>query len=578
MSEFSGVDIWVSEGTYYTDESEDASIVSQDDLGSKFHIPYEVENIIGGFSGIENNKDQADPILNKTKLSGLIFEDSGITSVGSNKLIELNISTQIKFYNLEFQNSSDSPGCVFKNAELSMSTVRFEKCSFKDISGIDPIDCTGNPSYIPNISFYKCNFLNVQANGTSIIKGSFENCFFANSSFTLLNPLSRVEKCFFYNNTGDTLISKSISRSLFITDSVFAHNQFSNDLIDILVGDCSLRSCTFSNNFSPEISIGSTGSIYVGNCLFFRSDPGQLKVFNHTSNIGYDLDSSVISSFFGIWNASVDGFTQWDVPLSIYPSVFPWDYSIYNNAFYKLFVGNIPSRLKLFSSYGSSPYAVSNYSYSIFSMNAPSEIYNFNYPGFEYDLPNPFIDYRNPLGDDGIPFTDDDGLQLDLNSAWSDQAIDLQIIDYDFLGKKDIIGNPRVVAGKIDLGAYEYTPLEDADGDGIGDSNDAFPNNANETLDTDGDGLGDNEDSDDDGDGVDDSVEIATGTDPKQYNSALHSFVQALGGGTFDADDIAESRLAGQSDVTSDPNAFNLFTQADLTSATETEIHRVKML
>ena len=45
---------------------------------------------------------------------------------------------------------------------------------------------------------------------------------------------------------------------------------------------------------------------------------------------------------------------------------------------------------------------------------------------------------------------------------------------------------------------------EDSDGDGIPDSDDAFPLDPNESLDTDGDGVGDNADSDDDGDGVSD--------------------------------------------------------------------------
>jgi hypothetical protein len=46
---------------------------------------------------------------------------------------------------------------------------------------------------------------------------------------------------------------------------------------------------------------------------------------------------------------------------------------------------------------------------------------------------------------------------------------------------------------------------EDSDGDGVPDSDDAFPVDPYESLDTDGDGVGNNADSDDDGDGyVDD--------------------------------------------------------------------------
>ena len=53
-------------------------------------------------------------------------------------------------------------------------------------------------------------------------------------------------------------------------------------------------------------------------------------------------------------------------------------------------------------------------------------------------------------------------------------------------------------------------PVEtDADGDGVADSDDAFPNDASESLDTDGDGIGNNEDSDDDNDGVLDGDDYA---------------------------------------------------------------------
>jgi alpha-tubulin suppressor-like RCC1 family protein len=45
----------------------------------------------------------------------------------------------------------------------------------------------------------------------------------------------------------------------------------------------------------------------------------------------------------------------------------------------------------------------------------------------------------------------------------------------------------------------------DDDGDGVADINDAFPLNTNESIDTDGDGTGNNADTDDDGDGVTDA-------------------------------------------------------------------------
>ena len=184
-------------------------------------------------------------------------------------------------------------------------------------------------------------------------------------------------------------------------------------------------------------------------------------------------------------------------------------------------------------------------------------------------ISDPFVNSSDPLGPDGQPFTEDDGLRLDPDSQWASDVINVETIPLDY-EVYDILGNPRIAGGLVDLGAYEYTPKDDADGDGISDANDDFPNDPSETVDTDGDNLGDNQDSDDDGDGVDDSVEIAIGTDPKQYDSVLYDLAQNLRNGAYDADDLSDSRLSGQGDVTSDPNSFNLFTlgQVDAAAAT----------
>jgi hypothetical protein len=56
---------------------------------------------------------------------------------------------------------------------------------------------------------------------------------------------------------------------------------------------------------------------------------------------------------------------------------------------------------------------------------------------------------------------------------------------------------------------------EDDDGDGVVDSDDAFPRDSSETVDTDGDGVGNNQDPDDDNDGVED------GRDPFPLDGSL---------------------------------------------------------
>jgi len=54
----------------------------------------------------------------------------------------------------------------------------------------------------------------------------------------------------------------------------------------------------------------------------------------------------------------------------------------------------------------------------------------------------------------------------------------------------------------------------DRDGDGVDDSEDAFPDDPNESSDLDGDGIGDNADTDRDGDGINNDYEVQSGTDP----------------------------------------------------------------
>ena len=59
-------------------------------------------------------------------------------------------------------------------------------------------------------------------------------------------------------------------------------------------------------------------------------------------------------------------------------------------------------------------------------------------------------------------------------------------------------------------------PDEDSDGDGVADSEDAFPVDPEESVDTDGDGVGNNADPDDDGDGYEDADD-AFPLDPNEW-------------------------------------------------------------
>ncbi|WP_206485604.1 M12 family metallo-peptidase [Thalassotalea sp. G2M2-11] len=92
-----------------------------------------------------------------------------------------------------------------------------------------------------------------------------------------------------------------------------------------------------------------------------------------------------------------------------------------------------------------------------------------------------------------------------------------------------------------------YTNLEefrnnteptDSDGDGVLDSEDAFPLDASESVDTDGDGIGNNADTDDDGDGVPDSsdaypLDSSLSSNPNTTNNSTSSSNSGGGGSMY---------------------------------------------
>ena len=110
--------------------------------------------------------------------------------------------------------------------------------------------------------------------------------------------------------------------------------------------------------------------------------------------------------------------------------------------------------------------------------------------------------------------------------------------------------------------AFRLDPTEhvDSDGDGAGDNSDAFPNNPAEQLDTDRDGTGNNADLDDDGDGMSDINELASGRNPLNLFDFNFGFDTP---GNFDgwstasvtSPVVADGSLKGTT-VTSDPNVY----------------------
>jgi len=84
-------------------------------------------------------------------------------------------------------------------------------------------------------------------------------------------------------------------------------------------------------------------------------------------------------------------------------------------------------------------------------------------------------------------------------------ALDCALYDGDIDSDGVPDGNDEDIDGDSFINSEDAFPTDaaewlDSDGDGVGDNSDAFVNDVNESVDTDGDGIGNNADADDDGD------------------------------------------------------------------------------
>ena len=100
----------------------------------------------------------------------------------------------------------------------------------------------------------------------------------------------------------------------------------------------------------------------------------------------------------------------------------------------------------------------------------------------------------------------------------------------------------------------------DRDGDGVANADDAFPDDATETIDTDGDGIGNNADLDDDNDGYTDELEISLGLDPLDASDVTGSPREIFWRHSINGQDVLWS-MESQHRV--ERNAINSVSDAD---------------
>ena len=148
----------------------------------------------------------------------------------------------------------------------------------------------------------------------------------------------------------------------------------------------------------------------------------------------------------------------------------------------------------------------------------------FNYVDYERDgiFENEFGEYEGLLKDvdgdgvlDLIRFAKNFGEGTNLMHIYA--GLTELFIDSDFDGvsdSEDAFPLDEIESVDTDLDGVGNNADLDDDDDGVVDEEDAFPFDSTETLDSDADGIGDNADFDDDNDGFTDEQELADGTDP----------------------------------------------------------------
>ena len=150
--------------------------------------------------------------------------------------------------------------------------------------------------------------------------------------------------------------------------------------------------------------------------------------------------------------------------------------------------------------YGDATSAINKGTYQVNARGLSSDNYQINY------LPGTLTIVDGDLDGDGIGDSSDDDIDGDGIENNADVDIDNNGI-YD--NGTDFDGD----------GINDTYDLDD-DGDGVLDTQDSFPYNQLEWVDTDGDGIGNNEDTDDDNDGMLDIHEIACQSNPIDANES----------------------------------------------------------
>ena len=167
---------------------------------------------------------------------------------------------------------------------------------------------------------------------------------------------------------------------------------------------------------------------------------------------------------------------------------------------------------------------------------------------------------------------------LQVNTDGSFDGGDACDLDDDNDGYSDVVeqaegSDPLDPLDKPDDLDNDYVPDSsdnDIDGDGVNNTDDAFPRDADETTDTDHDGIGNNADLDDDNDGYSDVVEVTEGSNPldplDKPDDLDNDFIPDSSDNDIDGDGVnnTDDAFPRDADETTDTDHDGIGNNADL--------------
>jgi hypothetical protein len=448
--------VWVAAGVYKPTIGTDRYL--------SFNIPSGVR-LIGGFIGNETSFFQKNHIQNVTVLSGDIgnFNDSSDNSLNVVTILNPTALTLIDGFTITLGRANDpngqknSGGGIYNfggEANTNINNCKFINNYAKIDGGAIENDGTMfncSPQII-NCEFYKNVSL---TNGGAI----------CNYSYNGFSASCLIGGCKFENNYAEFggAVFNSNNSNPIITGCKFSNNaageggviyNFAN------TSTCSpvISSCSFYNNsaarggviYNNGSSVNSVCNPIITNCIFFQNSAiyfgGAIYNLNWNFLQGICEPQLLNCTFFNNSVTHQDPYFDGNT-IASYDCIV----KIYNCIIYNVYEDNNKNEIY---------YTQNN------DANVTHSIIKNGYTGYANIANNPlFVNQDNPVGEDGVLGTVDDGLKISCISPAIDAGNDsLNIVS-------DFIGNSRT---NCDIGAFEYTQ---SNGDWIGntfDWNDPF--------------------------------------------------------------------------------------------------------